>query len=577
MGIPSSAQFAVSLADVASQVGTSSKLAVNASFGEALRLIKQQPAGRGLVLVRHDSSVALVISPRRVQEILKDAERLEQQFSEAPSRAWHEGIGSKPLILAINTPANLAIEAALKRPEAEKYEPLMTVDSAGRAIVIELAQVIQIQLQASKPADKALRAIRNLNNDDGQRRARFLAALSHELRSPLTSILGYCDILSEHHEVAESTKELVSVIKRSGLQLESLLSNLMDLSELERGQRKLFPKGTDVQPLVQSCIMANVSEAESCGLGMEVVYHMPMAADLKLDSSAVSQLVTLLIQGTIRAAGTGTLRVHVRLRWTGGAVGMGTPMLGIVVEAPARVLTKDHDLQHTHGKHETLAGDCDLSLNFAIASRLTELMGGELMIQPGHGAGEVAPGTIGVSVMLPVDRVAIDQLIYGEDIIERLDSMHTAMPGSKRSGSDPTGEQLVGKRILVAEDGVDNQRLIRMVLEKAGAIVEIVANGKLAVEKTLASVSSEPYSFVMLDMQMPEMDGYEAARMLRSSGYVGPIVAFTAHALSSDRAKCLAAGCDDYVSKPIDRRALIKVCERWAALGVSLEHGQHAA
>jgi CheY-like chemotaxis protein len=123
--------------------------------------------------------------------------------------------------------------------------------------------------------------------------------------------------------------------------------------------------------------------------------------------------------------------------------------------------------------------------------------------------------------------------------------------------------RLTGK-ILLAEDGTDNQRLIGFFLRKAGAVVEIAENGSvalLAVEK--AASSGEPFDLLLTDMQMPVMDGYRLATLLRARGSEIPIVALTAHAMAEDRDRCLEAGCDDYATKPIDRARLIEVCARW--------------
>lgn len=127
----------------------------------------------------------------------------------------------------------------------------------------------------------------------------------------------------------------------------------------------------------------------------------------------------------------------------------------------------------------------------------------------------------------------------------------------------PTRVRLVG-RIPLMEDGPDNQRLIAFILRKAGAEVHFAENGRVGIEAyDAASQAGRPFDLVLMDMQMPELDGREATRALRSRGVVTPIIALTAHALTGDREKCLVAGRNDYAAKPIDRRTLIAACARW--------------
>jgi len=191
-----------------------------------------------------------------------------------------------------------------------------------------------------------------------------------------------------------------------------------------------------------------------------------------------------------------------------------------------------------------------------ISKRLAQMLGGDVtLVETRPGAGTRFRVTVAAG---PLDGV---RLIDAQSPATALAAKHVVALPVTEKGDAPA---LQGCRILLAEDGVDNQRLISFILKKAGADATLAENGKIALDAVLAAArAGQPFDVVLMDMQMHVMDGYEATRQLRARGCVQPIIALTAHAMEQDRQKCLDAGCDDYASKPVNRPALLEKIRRW--------------
>ena len=195
-------------------------------------------------------------------------------------------------------------------------------------------------------------------------------------------------------------------------------------------------------------------------------------------------------------------------------------------------------------------------LGLRISKRLAEMLGGDIVVdsRPGHGSV--------FTLTVPAEPVVGTAL-------ERAANTDGNRAKAVVCPPVPPALALAGARVLLAEDGRDNQRLISLLLRRAGATVTVAENGRLAVSALCEGGEIEgpllspcPFDAVLLDMQMPEMDGYAAATLLRQKGFERPLIALTAHAMAGDRERCVAAGCDDYVRKPVDRAALIDACAR---------------
>jgi CheY-like chemotaxis protein/anti-sigma regulatory factor (Ser/Thr protein kinase) len=192
-------------------------------------------------------------------------------------------------------------------------------------------------------------------------------------------------------------------------------------------------------------------------------------------------------------------------------------------------------------------------LGLRICNSLAGMLGGGISVESEAGVGSRFTSTIGIGSQEPVDLVTEEQLRSTKTLVDAMKSI------TELTGDSPLSDL----KILLAEDGPDNQRLISFHLRKEGAEVEIAENGLVAVERIDETAPDDLPHVILMDMQMPEMDGYAATRYLRDQGIKIPIIALTAHAMAGDRQKCLNAGCDDYLIKPIDREKLIETCHSW--------------
>ncbi len=246
----------------------------------------------------------------------------------------------------------------------------------------------------------------------------------------------------------------------------------------------------------------------------------------------------------------GTVRVAVRLLAAGSdqptmqfdVIDTGIGMTEAQIARLFRPFSQaDESITRKHG---------GTGLGLAISKRLAQQLGGDIGVSSTPGEGSTFSLTIQVGSLDGV-----------ELIDHRAEGPRSAEPCRQPAGS------LAGLncRILLAEDGLDNQRLIALLLRKAEAEVVVADNGKTACELALAARDDgNPFDVILMDMQMPVMDGYDATAMLRQAGYSGPIIALTAHAMKEDRDRCLGAGCDDYTAKPIDRQRLISLVAKYA-------------
>jgi len=306
-------------------------------------------------------------------------------------------------------------------------------------------------------------------------------------------------------------------------------------------------------------------------LKLETAMDGPLPETIITDPLRLRQVLINLVGNAIKFTDQGTVRIAVRLLPGLGSCGAAVPVAR-AGETPAPQIFPGPQLRFDVtdtgiGMNEEQIGrlfqafsQVDNSstrkfggtgLGLCISKRLAEAMGGKIEVHSTPGQGSTFSMTIDPG---PLDGIRM--------ISNTQEALRDCPPTTPPTTPDKI--ELSG-RILLAEDGPDNQRFIAFVLKKAGAEVALAENGQLAYDETMSELArGAPFDLILMDMQMPVMDGYEATRRLRAEGYCGTIIALTANAMAEDRQKCLDAGCDDFATKPIDRQTLLSTVARWS-------------
>jgi len=389
----------------------------------------------------------------------------------------------------------------------------------------------------------------------------FLANMSHEIRTPMTAILGFAENLLDVSLSSSERLNYANTIRRNGEALLGIINDILDLSKIEAGKMD-----TDRIPCEPCSIIAEVfslvqvqAEAKRLSFGIEYTGTIPKT--IHTDPTRLRQVLINLLGNAIKFTEVGSVRLEIRL-----VDDRDEPVLQFDIIDTGRGLTQGQAEKlfqpFVQADTSTAREFGGTGLGLTISKRFTELLGGEVYVaKTERGVGSTFRATVATG---PLDGVVmLDNPMAATVVAEA-----TAIAAQSSS------IDLHGLRILLAEDGVDNQRLISFVLTKAGAEVEVAENGAIAMAAALsARDEGTPFDCILMDMQMPVMDGYEAVAQLREKGCVDPIIALTAHAMSGDRAKCMKAGCDDYATKPIERKKLIKLIRKFvpnAASGAGL-------
>ena len=419
----------------------------------------------------------------------------------------------------------------------------LDVTWAGTMLVVLLTLGRQLVAIAGERAasqrlagEERLRAEKDAAEASDRAKSEFLAMMSHEIRTPMNAILGNARLLAET-PLSGDARESVEAIGIAGETLMSIISDILDFSKIEANRMQLERQGFSVADLVRSVVSLFMVPAQAKGLTVAARIDPALPEILAGDQHRLRQILFNLTGNAIKFTGHGGVTIHARLLESDAESSLlrfEVTDTGIGIGLPAQRRLFAPFVQADDSTTRRFGGT---GLGLAISRSLVGLMGGEIGVDSAPGTGSTFWFTARLAAPTQVELMA-------------------AMTVHEEPAVSP---DCAGARILVAEDNAANLRLVERLLERLGIVVVPAIDGRTAVDRAL----SEPIDLVLMDLHMPELDGLAATRAIRAGGLDIPIIALTADATPRDRAECLAAGMNDYLTKPIRQASLMTTLREW--------------
>jgi signal transduction histidine kinase/DNA-binding response OmpR family regulator/HPt (histidine-containing phosphotransfer) domain-containing protein len=509
-------------------------------------IFDSEPGFAGVVIVANHRFLGMVSRDRLFEQLSRPSNG--EHIMKKPILQVLESINVRErddLVLAGECPVNDAARAALERPNDQIYEPIVVQVAPGRFRLLDIQTLLLAQSRLLELANTEIQRQKEAAEQASRAKSEFLTNMSHEIRTPLTAILGFADdLLDERYTPAEKAAGVLA-LKRNSEHLSQLVDDILDLSKIEAGRLQLEPTSTSPTQIVKDVISSLEGRATARGIKLSSSFPTSLPATIQTDPMRLKQILINLVGNAVKFTEQGYVELRVSATDRNAVdslikfevIDTG---IGLTSEQLSRMF-----VPFTQADGSTARRFGGTGLGLSISRRLARILGGEISATSTFGQGST------FIVKLPFSNPP--QLDWITDPTTEADC---------ELAPDPSiNIRLVGN-ILLVEDGPDNQLLISRLLEKSGACVEIAENGVEALAY-IARNDRPKIHAILMDMQMPVMDGFEATRRLREMGIKMPIIALTANAMGHDQEQCLKVGCNHFTTKPLKRLELLSILAQY--------------